>query len=135
MNEPVAFGHDNGPPESGENLWTLVFGPVIWATHFVLSYVTAAVWCAKVVGRYGSLDVARMLISTYTILALLGIVFIAWRGYRRYRYGGETSPPLDRDSIADRHRFLGFATLLLCGLSFVATLYVAFAIVFIASCL
>ena len=32
---------------------------------------------------------------------------------------------LHRDTEADRHRFLGFATLLMAGLSAVATIYVA----------
>lgn len=134
MNPATEPGHNNEPPESEENLWMLIFGPVIWAVHFLLSYVTAAVWCAKVAGRTGGLDQPRMAIGVYTLLALLGIGFTAWRGYRRQRFGGAGTLPHDGDSAADRHRFLGFATLLLCGLSSVATLYVTFVVVFIGNC-
>jgi hypothetical protein len=134
MNRATEPGYDNGPPESRENLWALTFGPVIWAIHFLLSYVTAAVWCAKVAGGNGGLGAARTAVGVYTALALLGIFLIALRGYRRHRYGGSGALPRSRDSAADRHRFLGFTTLLLCGLSFVATLYVAFAVVFIGNC-
>lgn len=134
MSQATEPGYDNGPPESRENLWTLIFGPAIWAIHFLLSYITAAVWCAKVVGRSGGLDTARMATAVYTLASLLGIVLTAWFGYRRHRYGGQGALRHDRDSDAERHRFLGFTTLLLCGLSFVATLYVAFAAVFIGNC-
>jgi hypothetical protein len=46
---------------------------------------------------------------------------------------GETTPH-DADTIQDRRRFLAYATLLLSGLSFVATLFVALPAVFFASC-
>jgi hypothetical protein len=122
-----------GPPESRESLWMLTFGPAIWSVHLLLSYVTAAVWCAKVVGRSGSLDGVRIAVAVYTVLALLGIGLTAWRGYRQQSFGSATVPH-DFDTAADRHRFLGFATLLLSGLSFVATIYVALPILFIGSC-
>lgn len=120
-------------PESRESLWMLTFGPAIWAAHFMLSYVSAAVWCAKVVGRLGSLGPVRIAVGMYTVIALLGIGLTAWRGYRRHSLGAPTLPH-DRDTAADRHRFLGFATLLLCGLSFIATIYVALAALFYTSC-
>lgn len=121
------------PHEERESLWMLTFGPVTWAAHFTLSYVTAAVWCAKVAGRTGSLGTARLVIAVYTVIALTIIGATAWRGWRHTRLG-KGSPPHDSDTAADRHRFLGFATLLLCGLSAVATLYVAMGAVIIGSC-
>lgn len=122
------------PPERQESLWLLTLAPVTWMLHFLLSYVTAAIWCAKVVGRNGSLEGARLAISIYTVLALLGIGLVIWRGFRKASFGKATVPH-DFATAADRHRFLGFATVLLGGLSGVATLYVAFAVVFIDSCL
>ena len=54
-------------------------------------------------------------------------------GGRMQRHGDQR-PPHDEPTPGDRHRFLGFATLLLCGLSFVAVLYAAFAIAVIDTC-
>lgn len=119
--------------EKNESLWILTVSPTLWAAHFLLSYLTAAVWCAKVVGRDGSLSTVRVAIAVYTVLALLGIGLNGWLGYRRHSFG-DASTPHDFDSPADRHRFLGFATLLLSALSAVATLYVALAAVFIETC-
>lgn len=120
---------DGSFAESAQSLWPLVFGPAIWMLHFLLSYVTAAVWCAK---SGGSLGAVRSAVAVYTLLALAAIGFAARSGWRRYRCGG--AAPHDRDSAAGRHGFLGFTALLLCGLSFVATLYVALPILFIGSC-
>lgn len=124
----------NGNPlsETRESLWWLVVGPGIWFAHFMLSYVTAAVWCAKLAESSAQSEV-RITIMIYTVFALAGIVATGWRGYRHHRYGNATLPH-DDDTPADRYRFVGFATFLLCGLSFVATLYVALVAVFIGSC-
>ena len=110
--------------ERHENLWLLTFGPAIWAVHFLAAYVTAAVWCAKVAGRDGSLATVRLLIGIYTAAALAGIALVAWRGLRRHRMGAARTPH-DEDTPEDRHRFLGLATLLLASLSGIATIYVA----------
>lgn len=119
--------------EKNESLWILTVSPTLWAAHFLLSYLTAAVWCAKIVGRDGSLGTVRVAIAVYTALALLGIGITGWIGYRRHSYG-DASTPHDYDTPEDRHRFLGFATLLLSALSAVATLYVALAALFIGTC-
>ncbi len=121
------------PSEKNESLWWLPAGPAVWFAHFMLSYVTAATWCAKVMERSAAVSPVRIAVAIYTVLALAAIIAIGWRAYRHHRYGN-TGLPHDRDTPADRHRFLGFATLLLCGLSFIATVYVALAAVFIGSC-
>ncbi|SFH27359.1 hypothetical protein [Modicisalibacter xianhensis] len=120
-------------PERRETLWLLALSPMLWMLYFLVSYATAAIWCAKVVGRDGSLEGARIAIGVYTVLTLVGIGIVTWRGFRKHSFGTATVPH-DFDTPADRHRFLGFATVLLGGLSVVATLYVALAIVFIGSC-
>jgi hypothetical protein len=120
-------------PEDKHSLWLLTVSPAIWFAHFLLSYVTAAVWCAKVAGPGGALGSARAAIAVYTVLALAGIAFTGWLGHRRHRFGGATTPH-DFDSPEARYRFLGFATLLLSALSAVGTLYVALAALFIGTC-
>lgn len=120
-------------PEKHERLWWLIVSPTIWAAHFLFSYVTAAVWCAKYVPRDGTLRPVRWAIAGYTILALAGIGWNALHGLRRHRRGTE-SLPHDFDTPGDRHGFLGYATLLLAGLSAVAVLFAAVVIVFFEDC-
>jgi hypothetical protein len=120
-------------PEKKESLWLLTISPVIWSVHFLLSYVTAAVWCAKLAGPGGPLGGARTAIAVYTAAALIGIGITGWIGFRRHSFG-DAETPHDFDSPEDRHRFLGFATLLLSALSAVGTVYVALAAVFIGTC-
>ena len=121
------------PPRSRGGLWILVAGPVVWALHFLLSYVTVAIHCAKASRFDAPLDGAGVALWIYTALALLVIVAFGIVGWRRHRRG-ESPPPHDEPTSGDRHRFLGFATLLLCGLSFVAVVYMAFAIAVIGTC-
>lgn len=119
--------------ERHQSLWLLTASPSIWAVHFLLCYATASIWCAKVVGSGGSLTAVRVAIAVYTALALVGIGIVGWVGYRRHRLG-RAEPPHDADTPEDRHRFLGFATLLLSALSAVAVLFAALVAVFFGTC-
>lgn len=120
-------------PEEKESLWLLTVSPAIWAAHFLLCYLTAAIWCAKLDGVQTTLGLVRAAIAFYTTLALVGIALNGWAGWRRHRHGSETTPH-DFDSSEDRHRFLGFATLLLSALSATATLFVAMVALFFEDC-
>lgn len=119
--------------EQNETLWILAASPAIWAAHFMLCYVTAAIWCGMVAGPEGSLWTVRLAIAGYTIVALAAIGAIGFVGFRRHRLGTAT-PPHDADTPEDRHRFIGFSTLLLSGMSAVAVFYAALAAVFIEGC-
>jgi hypothetical protein len=123
----------NAPPEHRESLWLLIVSPTIWAAHFLLSYISAAIWCAKFAPRYGSIEPVRWAIVIYTVVALLGIAWNGRSGLRRHRFESE-SLPHDFDTPGDRHRFLGFATALLAGLSAVATVFAAFVVLFFDDC-
>jgi hypothetical protein len=122
------------------SLWLLTIAPTIWAIHLLLSYVTGAVWCAKFAGPDGTLGDVQTAVAWYTGLALLGITIVGVEGYRRHRYpseagkGGTEATTHDLDTSEDRHRFLGFATLLLAGLSAVAVIYAAMAAAFFEAC-
>lgn len=116
-----------------DSIWMLTISPIIWALHFLLSYVTAAVWCAKYAGDSASLGPARTAIGVYTAIALTGIAITGWIGHRRHSVGSAELPH-DDDTPEDRHRFLGFSTLLLSVLSAVATLFVAAVAYFVGSC-
>lgn len=115
------------------SLWLLTMAPTIWAAHLLLSYITAAVWCARFAGATATLGGVRTAVAWYTGVALVGIAAVGWEGFRRHRYGTEATTH-DLDSPEDRHRFLGFATLLLAGLSAVAVVYAALAATFFETC-
>lgn len=127
------LARDRGLSESRASLWLLTAGPVTWALHFLLSYITAAIWCAKAMMVAAPLGAARVALVAYTVVALAVIAGIGWRSWRQHRWG-DAELPHDAASADDRHRFLGFSTLLLCGLSFVAVVYSAFVIGLFGTC-
>jgi hypothetical protein len=119
--------------EERQSLMILTASPVVWAAHFMLSYITAAVWCGRQANALVPLVSVRSAIGLYTAAALAAIAYIGWSGYRAHRLQGEPAPH-DDDTPEDRHRFIGFATLLLSGLSALAVVYAALAALFIRSC-
>ena len=119
--------------ESNQSLWLLTVSPTIWSIHFLASYITAAIWCAKADAAGETLWPVRIAIAAYTVVALIGVGITGWRGWRRHEYGTATVPH-DFDTPEDRHRFLGFATLLLSGLSAAAVIFEALPAVFVESC-
>lgn len=122
----------NDSPVRHDTLFFPFSAVTVWAAHFLLCYVTAAVWCEKLSATAPFRDL-RLLIAVYTVIALLVVAWMGLRAWRKHRFGNATLPH-DDNTPDDRHRFLGFSTLLLCGLSFVAIVYTALAIVFIRSC-
>jgi hypothetical protein len=115
------------------SLWLLTIAPAIWAAHLLSCYITAAIWCARFAPPDGGLGSIRTAIALYTAAALAGIVATGWEGFRRHSSGTETTTH-DLDSVEDRHRFIGFATLLLAGLSALGVGYAALAASFFESC-
>jgi hypothetical protein len=115
------------------SLWLLTIAPSIWAVHLLLSYITAAVWCAKFIPSGGALGGVRIAVVWYTGVALLGISVVGGEGFRRHNSGTEATTH-DLDSAEDRHRFVGFATLLLAGLSAVGVIYAALAAAYFETC-
>ncbi len=129
----AGFSEKADTHEKNQSIWLLVASPTIWMGHFLACYLTAAIWCAKYAGPDRSLGDVRGAIGVFTFLALVGITYIGWVGYRRHGIPHGTILA-DGDTPEDRHRFLGFATLLLSGLSALATLFVGLAAYFIGSC-
>jgi hypothetical protein len=130
---PASAPNAEHPPEREESLWLLTVAPAIWLLHFLLCYLTAAIWCAKVAGAGGPLDGVRLAIAGFTAIAVGGILVVGWIGYTRHTYGGSLAPH-DDDTPEDRHRFLGLATVLLAALSAVAVAFTATVGLFFESC-
>jgi hypothetical protein len=118
----------------GESLKALVVAPTLWAIHLLVCYVAAAIYCAKLGSSAAGIEPVRELVWLATGIALAGIVvngvWAFWRG-RIWEHG---PGPHGADTIADRRRFLAYATLLLAGLSFVSTLFTAMPALFIETC-
>ena len=119
--------------EHRQSIIVLAVSPTIWAAHFLLCYVTAAVWCAKQPTALVALGGVRTAIAVYTVLSLAAIAMVGWSGYRAHRLG-DAELPHDEDSPQARHQFIGFATFLLSGLSVLAVVYTALVAVFIETC-
>lgn len=126
--------------EDRQSLWLLVISPSIWAAHFLTSYIWAAVWCGAADHRGGGLGPLRVGIVALAVVSLIGIGLtgrLAWRKHTHPGSGsaqGSNDPPHEADTAEDRHRFLGWATVLLSALSAIATVYVALSVLFIRSC-
>lgn len=115
------------------DLVTLIAAPTVWALHFLAVYIVAAVWCARAGDAFAPLTSIRLVIGAVTLVALALIAFFGAQAYRNWGFGRQ-APPHDADTPEDRRRFLGYATLLLAGLSFVAVIYAALPAVFVADC-
>lgn len=114
-------------------LWVPIVAPVVWASHFTICYVAAALAC----GRFASVSAAgtvraTVLLATIVSLLVIGAAFA--RGLRRHRYAGPVRPH-DDDTPEDRDQFMAFTTVLLAGLSALATVAVALAMWWVPSCL
>lgn len=120
-------------PREVESLWTLFTAPTIWALHFLAAYVGAAVYCAKRDALLFGFGGVRAFVAAITVPALAGIVLAGYLAWRQWGFGAD-EPPHDLPTAHDRNRFQGFATLLLCALSFVAVVFTAMPALFIAEC-
>jgi len=117
--------------ETNEPLWVPVLAPALWAVHFTLSYITAALLC----GRFGppASPGIRVAVAGYTTVALAVMALLFMYGLRGHRYR-LPSRPHDDDSPEDRRHFVAFTTMLLAGLSVLATLFVAASIYLVGEC-
>lgn len=110
-------------------LWTLIVPPTIWAAHFLLSYLWAAISCAKA-GRFATFP---MMFVVGTAIALALIAMSGWIAWLQGRMPGGSDPHEDSTEI-DRLRFLAKSTLLLAGLSFVGVIFTALPVIFLRDC-
>jgi hypothetical protein len=123
---------DAGVP--GESLWAMIVAPTIWAVHFLACYILAAIYCAKAGALSADIAPVRWWIAGLTVVALAGIAVCGIQALRLGPFMQGKAAPHDADTIQDRRHFLAYATLLLSGLSFVATAFVALPAIFFASC-
>jgi hypothetical protein len=133
MNRPIESEVER-ETGSGTDLWRVIVAPIIWATHFLFSYVTVAVFCEKA-GRRAALDPAELAVSIGTIVALAGIT---WASHSLWKVRGRSLTDNDfefeHNTPEERHRFLSHVALMLCVLSAVAVVYVAIPMIYLSTC-
>ena len=111
-------------------LWTLIVPPTIWAGHFLMAYLWAAVSCAKA----GAFATFPTLFVVGTVIALVLIGLSGWIAWMQGRRPGGSVPHEDSTDI-DRLRFLAKSTMLLSGLSFIGVIFTAMPVIFLRDCL
>lgn len=112
----------------------LAVAPVLWSLYFLAVYITAAVRCAASEAPGSGIGAIRIAIAVLALLTIGAIGVAARDAWRRWRAAGGGWPPHGDDSRQSRRQFLALAALLLCGLSVVATIYVALPAAFLADC-
>lgn len=118
----------------GTDLWNVIAAPIIWAVHFLVCYVLAAIYCEKA-GRGASLEDIRVWFIVATLAALAGIAASTLRLWRvRARSVTDNDFEFEHNTPEERHRFLSHVALMLCVLSAVAVLYVFIPVVYLSSC-
>ena len=119
---------------SGTDLWSVIISPSIWAVHFLVCYVSAAIYCQKL-GRDAPLGDIRTLVIGVTVVALIGI---GWSSVRLWRAHDSSLTDDDfeyeHNTPEERHRFLSHVALMLCVLSAVSVLYVTIPMLYLESC-
>lgn len=123
----------------GENLFSLIVGPMVWAVHFLVVYVIIAIACAKgaFYAQVYGIGVVPLIVIVVTVIAVGLIVHgivVAMRRWRGSLGERRVMPPHDQSNKDSRRRFMAYAGLLLCGLALIATLWVALPVLFMHSC-
>lgn len=114
-----------------DRLWIPLLAPIIWSTHFTVSYIWAAMACGRFAPRgAGTLDAALIVL---TVFALIPIGVLLVRGLRQLDYQLPDQPN-DDGTPEDRTKFMAYMTILLAGLSGIATLFVGIAALSMGGC-
>ncbi|MBZ2205671.1 hypothetical protein [Massilia soli] len=109
-------------------LLALVGAPLIWIVHFVVCYAIVALICASQLSeqRIMGLDAAQFGVAVATLVAGALILSIAVASFRQWR-----NPPGPDVEISN---FFAVNTLLLCAISVLAMLWVAFPTLILPAC-
>ena len=122
----------SSPATTRERVWVPVLAPVIWSTHFMLCYVTVAVACGRFAVALPA-PTRRALVVAYTVVAVVGMAACLVDGLRRHGYQLPARTH-DDDTPQDRRQFMAFTTVLLAGLSLLATAFETYAMAVVDRC-
>lgn len=124
-----------------DSLLTLIAGPMVWAVHLLVVYITAAIACAHGFFHDELLGIRTVPLigggATLIAVALIAdALFISARRWRGRPFDGERVPlpPHDSNDVASRRRFMAYAGVLLSGIALIGTVWQSLPIIFFASC-
>ena len=120
--------------EEADSLWLITFAGSIWAVHFLVCYCATAVICAKLGGDAAAIQLLRLALGGFTLLALAGIGFVGWRSWVQWDFLDDWDYEHKLSENEDRHEFLGHASFLLSIISFIGVIYVSFPVLFLETC-
>jgi hypothetical protein len=120
----------NGRSRAPDSLWVPLLAPILWSTHFTVSYIWAAMACGRFAAHAASVGVV-LFVLTAIALVPLGVLFV--RGFRQLGYRLPDQPN-DDGTPEDRARFMAYMTMLLAGMSVIGTLFVGIAAISIGGC-
>lgn len=114
-----------------DHLASMVAAPIIWSVHFVVCYVLVSLACmlgwseARLLGTTPAL--AGIALASLAALVLLG--YTAALNIEKYRRA-----PKDESGANDISGFIALNSVLLCALSTVALVWVAFPALMLPGC-
>jgi hypothetical protein len=111
-----------------QRLWIPVIAPLTWSCHFTVVTIVAALSC----GRF-SVSGYRLTMVLTTVLALVVIGSCLGYGIKLLRFSWPDDSH-DADTAEDRRKFLGYTTVILAGLSAIATVYSTIALFVVGGC-
>lgn len=121
----------SGRRHAPDRLWVPIAAPIIWSTHFTMCYIWAALACGRFAPRFAG---ARDLVWIgATAIALVAIGGFFLRGFRQLNYHLPDQPS-DEGTPEDRTKFMSYMTVLLAGMSWIATLFVGVAALAVGGC-
>ncbi len=120
--------------EETESLWRIALGPSVWAAHFLISYIAAAIYCAKGGAGPEGILTFRIAVGVAGLVALGALAWIGRQAWRQWNRGESREDIHDGAVAEDRHQFLGHAALLLVVVSTVGVLYSSLPILVLDGC-
>jgi len=118
-------------PHAPDRLWVPLISPIIWSTHFTISYIWAAMACGRFASPAGRSLERALIVMTVIALVAIGVFFL--RAFRQLNYRLPDQPN-DDGTPEDRSRFMSHTTMLLAGMSWIATLFVGVAATAMGGC-
>jgi hypothetical protein len=118
-------------PLKRDSLLGMLGAPIVWAVHFLLCYVAVSLICD---GGYPKASIAGMtltelIVAGVTLAAGAALLSLGMFNYRKWR----SIPRTDR-ADGGATRFMALCSVMLCGLSLVGLIWVAFPAFVLPSC-
>ncbi|WP_081613853.1 transmembrane prediction [Rhodopirellula sallentina] len=132
MRKGIRKHDETKPTPIRERVWWIAIAPSLWAIHFLACYLSAAIWCEKFSSERGNTTL-HGLVALYSLIAIVGILCVAWVSYQTLRRGNH-AVPYNFDDPAERTHFLSFTAFLLSVLSAIATIFTILAFVLVGGC-